>query len=318
MTTEEKIQYLNIFFNQKANFRYIGPKFLFKYRPFDKFAFDMFEKEYVYLCPAELEDDKTECDVSFDIKDYYDYQNDNLKPQAIEYIFQQATQKASIENRIAARTKINEAITDTGIVSPPLLLQKAMDCQELGLLPSEECVNLVNWLANFPEKMDDPKTRTEVERLLSIGQDAKKIMGICSLCESCKNDKMWGMYASGGTGYCVEYDVSDYMFNAGIFPVIYQDERDTNIFTQIIGNYIGQLIVGLSQGKVDADMSQFLRLFLTKNTEWEYQKEWRLLGAAGDSMPAPPIKAVYLRKNCSIENRLRLEAIAKEKGFIIR
>ena len=28
------------------------PQFLYKYRPFDEFTFDMLEKGYVYLCPA--------------------------------------------------------------------------------------------------------------------------------------------------------------------------------------------------------------------------------------------------------------------------
>ena len=112
---------------------------------------------------------------------------------------------------------------------------------------------------------------------------------------------------------------SDYLFNVAIFPVIYQDMRDTNIFTQIIGNYIGQLIHSYSQGKIDVDMSQILRLFLTKShTDWAYQKEWRLLGAAGECVPAPKIKAVYLGKECSEKNRTKLTTIAKEKGFIVK
>lgn len=319
MTNEEKIHYLNELFKKQSDFRYSGPPSLFKYRPFDSFAFDMFEKEYVYLCPAELEDDKTECNVSFDIKDYYDYQYDNLKPKAIEFILQQVEKKTSKEHMTEVRARIGNAITEDGFISLPLLLQRIMDCQELGLLPPEDCVNLVNQLANFPQKMDDPKTKAEVERLFSIGYNAKKIIGICSLCESCENNRMWEKYAGGRTGYCIEYDVSDYLFNVAIFPVIYQDMRDTNIFTQIIGNYIGQLIHSYSQGEIDVDMSQILRLFLTKShTDWAYQKEWRLLGAAGECVPAPKIKAVYLGKECSEKNRTKLTTIAKEKGFIVK
>ena len=127
MTNEEKINYLNELFKKKGDFRYGGPKSLFKYRPFDKFAFDMFEKEYVYLCPAEKEDDKTECDVSFDTKDYYDFQYDNLRPKAIEFILQQVESKTSKENMAKARAMIGDAITEAGFVSPPLLLQRIMD-----------------------------------------------------------------------------------------------------------------------------------------------------------------------------------------------
>jgi len=54
---------------------------------------------------------------------------------------------------------------------------------------------------------------------------------------------------------------------------------------------------------------------LTKDTEWEYQKEWRLLGCAGERMPAPKIKTVFVGMNCSTDNAKRLKEIAARKGF---
>lgn len=41
--------------------------------------------------------------------------------------------------------------------------------------------------------------------------NAKTDMGLCSLSESPNIEKMWGnYYANDETGYCIEYDVSNY------------------------------------------------------------------------------------------------------------
>ena len=57
------------------------------------------------------------------------------------------------------------------------------------------------------------------------------------------------------------------------------------------------MIVGMSSGQTAADKSQFLRLFLTKDLVWSYQKEWRLLGDAEYHLSAPKVNAIYLGKN---------------------
>ena len=69
MDNAEKIRIVN----ERMKGNNVGvPKSLFKYRPFDKYAFDMLENNYLFLCQAAKLDDKSECSVSFDIKDYYD------------------------------------------------------------------------------------------------------------------------------------------------------------------------------------------------------------------------------------------------------
>ena len=42
---------------------------------------------------------------------------------------------------------------------------------------------------------------------------------------------------------------------------------------------------------------------LSKETVWKNEKEWRLLGNAGENLPAPPIKKIYLGKNMLQENK---------------
>lgn len=305
MDNVEKIKYLNDFFNKKESFKYYGPKTLFKYRAFDKFTFDMFENDYVYLCPAEKLDDPTECDVSFDIQDIYDIDNDGLKRKCIDKLTEQLRPFTTSENYEKAQSIINSTLNRDGTVRPNFMLDAYFDLQSL--VPETDIAPFINWIVDIPNRVNDPKIKPQIEKLFAIGYNAKKETGICSLAESNDVSDMWENYASNSSGYCIEYDVSDYEFNCGIFPVVYQDDRQTNIIEQIVYNFIGELIFGLSDGQVDADKSQFLRLFLTKNLKWDYQKEWRLLGDAGQKIKAPKIKTIYIGKNASADDRQKMQ-----------
>ena len=315
MTNEEKVQYLNDFFNQKESFIYHGPRSLFKYRPFDKFAFDMLENNYVYLCQAKNLDDPTECDVSFDLQDIYDIKSGGLKRRCVEQIVEQLRPYTTDENYERAQTIIHRIQNSDGTVRPNYMLDASFDLQELA--PEIDIAPFVNWIVGIPQKLEDPDIKEQIEKLFALGYNAKNETGVCSLSESKDDSYMWKNYADNYSGYCIEYDVSDYVFNSAIFPVVYQDDRNTNILEQIVYNFIGQMIFGFSDGQIDVDKSQFLRLFLTKNTKWAYQKEWRIIGGAKENLPSPKIKAVYLGKNCSEQNKIKMQQFAYKIGFYL-
>lgn len=315
MTNEEKIKYLNEFFNLKGDFNYHGPNLLYKYRAFDQFTFDMLENDYVYLCPAEKLDDPLECDVSFDMNDIYDLKQDRLKRRCVDKIVEQLKPYTTPENYQQVQSIMHGIMRSDGTVSPLNMLDASQDLKELA--PEVDVTQFVNLIEEIPARLDNPSIKPQLEFLLERGYHAKEITGICSLAESNKVIDMWEKYAQNSSGYCIEYDVTNYEFNAGIFPVIYQDNRETNVVEQLVGNIIGQTIFGISNGQIDADKSQYLRLFLTKNTKWSYQNEWRLIGEAKDQKKAPKILRIYLGKNCSDENKQKMKAIAKVKGFEI-
>ena len=66
---------------------------------------------------------------------------------------------------------------------------------------------------------------------------------------------MWDNYAANSTGYCIEYDLSDYELAKNVLPVIYQNERETNIIIQLVGSFIGQMITGFSNGQIRSNSS---------------------------------------------------------------
>ena len=280
------------------------PLFLYKYRPFDGFALDMLENRYVFLCPAEKLDDPSECTADFSLQDFYHLETGSIKFKCIEMILEQIKPYTTEENFQKVQSLISQIVTPRGQVRRHFLLDVAFDIQEL--VPEIDTAPLINFLGSIPEKFDDPKIKEQLEKLLALAYHARQGMGICSLSALKNKNEMWQNYADDEKGYCIEYDLRGYENVNLLFPVVYQDNRETNIVTNMIAAFIGQMIVGMSYGQIAADRSQFMRMFLTKDTKWAYQNEWRLLGDANDKLPAPTIHAVYLGKNMTDQNKKQM------------
>ena len=282
--------------NEKLNREKVPlPAFLYKYRPFDEHTFDMLENGYVYLCPAEKLDDPSECSVDFSIQDLYDMRSDRIKFKCIEYLLETIRPYTSEENYQLARNVIFRCVTSTGVVRRHFLLDDVLELEKV--MPNINFAPLVNFLGSIPEKLDEPQVKGYFEFLLSAAYFARSKMGICSLSEIKDSQFMWEKYADQSKGYCIEYKMDGYKDLELLYPVIYQDGRENNIVTCILGTFIGQMMHGISYGQAQADMSQYMRLFLTKDTKWSYQKEWRLLGDANQKLPAPKIHAIFLGKD---------------------
>ena len=319
MTNEEKIAYLNQIIASNHQTPYGGPKCLYKYRPFDKYSFDMLENEYLYLCPAEKEDDETECMTTVDFERLVDLETNNLKRECVNQIIELIKPYSSEETYENAKNKILAITRKDGTVPANFMLDLSLELQKMAPEYKEIVAQLVNWIVGIPEMLDKPEISSQLEPLFLTAYNARKETGICSLAESKDIDYMWENYANNYSGYCIEYDLTDYEFNVGVLPVIYQDERQTNIIMQLVGSFIGQMITGFSNGQIQADSSHFIRLFLTKYKKWEYQKEWRLIGKANDKMKAPKIKAIYLCKNINNINKQKMvEYFEKRKIDIIQ
>ena len=290
--------------NRDASYK--GPASLFKYRPFDKYIFDMLENKYLFLCAAEKLDDPTECMASLNMQNLYDLERDGLKRQCVFQIMELIRPYTSEENFEQIQILISRVLNRNGTVRPSFLLDIQPEIDEL--VPDVNTAPLVNYLVNIPEKLDEPGISDQIKTLILGAYEARQKMGICSLCEDSNNEYMWENYAAKNSGYCVEYDFSDFKTPNQLFPVIYQDERETNVVMSIVANFIGQMIFGMSNHQIQPDTSQYLRLFITKYKQWEYQNEWRLLGDANTRFPAPKIKRIILGTDVSQENK---EAISR-------
>lgn len=310
---DDRIAYLNDVIEDKAK-SYKGPGTLFKYRPFDRHAFDMIENAYLYLCPACDLDDKSECDATIDLDRLIDLESNNLKRECVSQIIDYMKPYCSEDTFEMVRNKILTITNPNGTVRPNFMLDIYPELQEM--VPNYDIAPMVNWIVGIPKKLDDPEIKPQIEKLILMALNAKKEIGLCSLTDSAYIKPMWdNYYTDYGNGYCIEYDVSSYELNNAIFPVVYDDNRQTNVIMQIVANFIGQMITGFSNGEIKADKSQFVRLFLSKNVEWKYQNEWRLIGKAAEKPKAPKIMNVYLGKNVSEENESKMIRLGEDIGF---
>lgn len=312
---KNKIDYLNSIINTKEEIKYSGPSILYKYKPFNEYTFDMLEKNYLYLCPAKDLDDESECNTTLDFYRLMDLEANNLKRECVDQIIQTMIKPyTSIKNYEKIKSKVKRITKPDGTIRPNYMMEIAPELQEL--VSSIDIAPFVNDIIEIPDKLNEPSIKPQLENLLSFGFNSKERIGICSLSESEDIDEMWNNYYAGDeTGCCIAYDVSDYIFNQSIFPVVYEDTRETNIIIQLVSNFIGQMIYSLSNGQIKANITQYLRLFLTKNTQWKYQREWRLIGDAGEKPIAPKIIAIYLGKNVSKENKKKMIEYCKKKNI---
>lgn len=309
-----KIEYLNKRIQSKEQYIYEGPKSLFKYRPFDEHTFDMLENKYLFLCPAGKLDDPTECMTTVDLQRLYEIESNGLKRECVDQIFQLFIKPyATPSDYEIARSILYRVMNVNGTVRANFLLDILPDLQDLA--PNAELVPMVNYLLAIPEMLDKPEIQEKNGMLIGMAYNARRDMGICSLSENNDIDYMWKNYAADSSGYCIEYDIENYEENKSILPVIYQDERETNVIIQLIGTFIAEMIIGISNGQIKADTSHYIRLFLTKYKKWEYQNEWRLIGEANGKPAAPTIRHIYLGTNVSSENKQKMFQYANKNNI---
>ena len=312
MTQSKEIKTIND--KMKGNTSTV-PRTLFKYRPFDEHTYDMLENGYLYLCPAKNLDDPSECVVSFDVQDYIDLHTNQLTKYCVEQIMESIRDYTGDVNFRQIQSIIARVMTQDCLVKRNWLLDASFELQELA--PNADIVSLVNMLGNIPESINEKKVREQIEQLFISAANAREQFGICSLTTEKNDSAMWKDYANDGTGYCVEYDLLNYKYTELLLPVVYNEQRENNVLMNIVCDFIGQMIIGMSNGQIDADRSRYLRMFLTKDLRWQYQKEWRLIGDAGQKIQAPSIKAVYLGKNVQAVNAKGMEKFCNENQILM-
>lgn len=155
----------------------------------------------------------------------------------------------------------------------------------------------------------------KAEQMLNLAKDAlaqklNETFKIGCLATSPKNRLMWSHYADGHKGFCIEYDFKNAPKDLLPLPVIYSQKRPLipwkmalDQSTETKSKCLLELIIGL----------------LTKDKEWEYEDEWRLLfGSLEDSNIKVPISAVYLGAIISEENKKRVVKICNQRSISVK
>jgi len=312
----DNIEYLNQVMTKGKIENGSTPKYLYKYRPFDFWAFDMLEKNYVYLCPAEKLDDETECVTSSDFNDLYDVESDSLKTKLIYQLMEILRPYISEENYQSIKKIVDNCVDGQSIIDSSFLNNILEQFQIL--VSGKDIVLLKNSLATISDLSTNSNIGDQIKKLLEMGVNARKQIGICSLCESNDIEEMWKLYADNLTGYCVQLDMEYYDSNNPPLPVFYKKERQNNVVMELVASLVKQVIREFSNNEIKTDASNFLRLFLTKFDKWSYQKEWRLIGKAGDKLISPKIKTIWLGNNVEEKNRFKMKSFCKKNDIELK
>lgn len=139
---------------------------------------------------------------------------------------------------------------------------------------------------------------------------------LCSFSERVDSTLMWAHYANYHKGFCVEYDIkrlppSDYV-SRFMYPVIYSDR-------------LVDLTAHALRGIEDPEFNNLFpnQIGLRKASDWEYEKEWRLLFSNGildkpQAYPMPKPELVYLGSHISGEHEKEIIDICAEINVEVR
>lgn len=325
MTNEEKKKYLSLklayqstpFISElekKNDYISKTPKTLFKYRKFDKYSFDMIENEYVYLAPAGVLDDPFDCLTNIDLENIYDANSFNLSKEMMEYIVDVifSHPHSGEIDKIRILKIIEDSIVDGNICNDILKIE----LDKTNILTDEQKHIFLNAMINIQNTMSTITEDDNLKNLFMVLIQSKEKVGVCSFTTKRDNKPMWSLYADTYKGYCIEYETpftNDILPN--ICPVIYTKEFDNNIIKTMVKFSLETIIRFISSGQIKTEMGCFAELTCTKDSDWEYQDEWRLVGNANSKAKPFKIKNIYLGFDVSKENADKILEYALRYNF---
>ena len=128
-----------------------------------------------------------------------------------------------------------------------------------------------------------------------------KCKGVACFSERRDELLMWGHYAAGHSGFCLEFDTSCDPFKNQLLQVIYETKMPTR---QALAKKLG----------TPFNVTSFL---LVKAKEWKYEKEWRLLRERSNELVAYPreaLTAIYFGAKISPDDRRRITSAVKHSN----
>ncbi len=294
------------------------PKKLYKYRSFDDFTEDMIVNKYLYLCQAEKLDDQFECAANFSYDSIFKREG-IIKRAVIDEIADMVSNFPSSLSKNDFKKLLHKCLDRDNNFDIKRTAAIAAERQD-GLTEQEAVAVLETFGALLSGMWQNEANLKSFKSVVMKALNARKEIGICSLSETNKSQVMWEMYSHNYEGYCIEYESnSSINFQLNTFPVVYGNKRETNIIKILVGTFLESFVASISNGQIsqiDRGLD-YIYLFLTKFSEWSFQKEWRIIGEANFKFPAPKIAAIYVGKKCSDENIQRIVNWSKEYEFEI-
>lgn len=300
-------------FDTRRDFLKQTPTTLYKYRKFDEYAFGMLENGYAYLAPVKGLDDPFDCLTDFSLKDFYNEKTKRITPKAVEHIIKLVCPKGlgKLSPKEVKELAI-QCVNENGIdfEKAPKIITTNGCVSRTDIEPLFIVLNTFN--ENFERVLNDSKLDGFAKSALSPGER----VGICSLSEKRDNKVMWSLYGDLYSGYCIEYEIPKQKeVTQNLCPVIYTKKSNNRFIEKMLEYSIGAMLRAISDGHLSGNIGAAMELFCTKDTDWSYQSEWRIIANAGGHYTHLKVKSVYLGFKVSKVNELKMKRLAKKIGF---
>lgn len=295
------------------------PKILYKYMSFKDYTVEMIKDNYLYLSPAKLMDDQFDCSLNFDVDYYLNHREDEIMPVFLEWLKKYAKQKADPKVKKYIDSMFTLYYHDGTIKKDKakhFLLSKVKGINSSKI---DGFLELLNEKLN--ELFSNNTFVNSCEKILEALIKQKENTGLCSLTETNMSQIMWQIYSNKYEGLCVEYDIEsylkDYISNDEIIlPVVYKKRKDFNPIKMEVKLILDMAISPNDIIKIQREfLEDYFKILSTKNTEWSFQKEWRIIGKPNKKVTMPKIKKIYLGKNIKPENKYLILSLANELNF---
>ena len=297
------------------------PNSLFKYRSFDKWTLDILRGKYAYLAPVKDLDDPFDCLGDFGVSNAMNIKKTEITERFIKHIIK--TFKIPITDEQYGIIKEYKSAFKPG---DDFETDRVYEALKKEGTPEDKISGLILCYQNLVNLSDTYKDNGEFEKLGRILLDAQEKIGVCSLSEINDNKVMWSLYGKEYQGYCVEYHIRpSKKARRFLFPVIYSREPNNSFVEKIFDTVFAE-----TQRQMESFANPFMNqkeigpigaiyeMFCTKDIDWKYQKEWRLIGGTTEEekhFKDVDIKAVYLGFKVSEKNENRMKKYAKRYGF---
>lgn len=252
------------------------PKKFYRYCRFDEkhHYLDALEEQFLYLNPLNNMDDQFEGTLSIDISGKENY----IKNKYFKKII-----KKEFKNKGKEYEKLIKILDDCETYNETV--NKIIEIAKKEGKEEE--------ITKIQKEIDNIDFKKLLEKFFSHIFNNNEKFGASSLCEVNNSQIMWQMYGDNYKGFIVEYSVdkNDTAFLKRLFPVVYKENRSFNpieLFLKIL------LTPNEDDNHKQLKREFIIKSLVTKNKEWEIQKEWRVIDKAGDTIESPKITGVYL------------------------
>lgn len=169
---------------------------------------------------------------------------------------------------------------------------------------------------------------TFIQALKATNEKARAGYQVYSMAESYDIASLWENYAFDYTGFCIEYSFEKYkslpyeIYSKLLFllPVIYKKDKPIFDITTFIDLALRQYYFGDKSIKMTKDLQLTINMqLLMKKKDYHYEREWRIMIAnkQHNLQPFPFVTAIYIGKDISEKNEIRLKEIALKLGVPI-